>query len=751
MGTIVDKINYLKQTKSSIYNAIKSKGSDISESTTFRQYADKISALDVSGGSGADFLNYLDIRKKEILDELDIEESALPSQFVKLKEFVLNRPETITYDYCYGFCCPFKATLDFFKNLDPDKFSDYKLYDSDYGEIDFTINQNNNYVPNYSKCITIDQVDYCYVLLGFNKKETTTNLGDLFFPKSYNIYDKFGLFVDVPNGLLFDKDIERLRLPSCIYFDISSNTPLDIEEVVSTKNLYICDGYFGEFEPTFIKTFNFNKLFTYRPNKTINLFSGNSNQNTSKINYLELPEITIPKDCNLNINCFNIKKVVCPKLTLLNCVRNFDIITNSDNNNYIFEGDIIMPNTAQSIYHEILRGCKYIKGNISSGPVVYSDYNYNYAFSSDLEFIDGNLTIDMRNSDGSRLEKPLSITLNQRYIKNITIYCSYILNDLNFENKNGNIFIDNLSIDLLNNKTDSNYGSSIRIDDKLLAIVNKFNLTAASVNGGKSPTFNISNNFYPIDICNIDFKNYMPTISKSIFNNSKAIISVLFEDNFPTTNGEYKLITNLGTYQDIICNANVTIDNKSTNLVNSYQGLRHINGSLVFNTVADYQISNIPIYIGDNGFCKIKCNKIGSLNYGYQSNPYLDDSNWQNFKFINDVNITQNRDIEFNCDSSNPIDLTPIITGDYTLTIKSVGNKVYNLFKLGVNNKNIKFNQSYCLDVYNKLSELADTLPSGSTNKIVINSSDYDYYSNNLDGAGAWITTFTNKNWTISK
>ena len=751
MGTIVDKINYLKQTKSSIYNAIKSKGSNISESTTFRQYADKISELDVSGGSTSNFLNYLDRRKKEILDELDIKEPTLPSQYVKLKEFVLNRPETITYDYCYGFCTPFKASLDFFSNLDPDKFSDYKLYDSDYGEIDFTINQNSSYIPNYSKCITINGIDYCYVLLGFNKKDTSTNLGDLFFCKGYTRYDKFGLFIDIPNGLVFDKDIERLKLYNCIYFDISTNTPLDIEEVVSTKDLYLCDGYFGEFEPTFLKRFNFDKVFTYRPGKSIYLFSSNSEQNVSKINYLELPEISIPKDCNLNINSPNVKKVVCSKLTVLNSARKFDIIYKPDfiTNNYIFEGDIIMPNTNQ-LYndHEILRGCKYLKGNLLSGPVIYSDYNYNYTISSDLEFIDGNLTIDMRNTDGSRLEKELSINLNQRYIKNLSIYSSYKLS-LKFENKNGNILIDNLLIDLLNTKTDRNYDSSITANSS--SVVDKFNLNIIGSNSGKSPKFNIDNNFYPIDICNINFKNYLPTISKSIFNNPKSIISILFEDSFPKLGSSYTFITELGTSQDIICNANVVIDNKSTNFTETYVGFRHINGSLTFNTVADSEITNIPIYIGDNGSCKIKCNKIGSLNFSNQSFPYLDDSNWQNFKFINDVSITQNRDIEFKCSSSNPIDLRPIITGNYTLTIKSIGTNVYNLFKLGANNKNVKFNQSYCLDVYNKLAELADTLPSGSSNKIVINSSDYDYYSSNLAGAGSWITTFRNKNWTISK
>ena len=197
MGTIVDKINYLKETKSSIYNAIKSKGSDITESTTFRQYADKISALDVSSGTVTDFLNYLDITKKEILDQLDIQEPALPSQYTKLKEFVLNRPETITYDYCYGFCFPYSVIFDL--NFNFSNFSDYKLYEYDYSETTFTgSNIGGSYTPNYSKCIKIDNVDYCYLLLGFNKKDTISNLGDLFFRDNANKAVKFGLFVDIP-------------------------------------------------------------------------------------------------------------------------------------------------------------------------------------------------------------------------------------------------------------------------------------------------------------------------------------------------------------------------------------------------------------------------------------------------------------------------------------------------------------------------------------------------------------------------
>ena len=45
MGTINDKLNYLNETKNQIKNAIVEKGVEISETDTFRSYADKISNI----------------------------------------------------------------------------------------------------------------------------------------------------------------------------------------------------------------------------------------------------------------------------------------------------------------------------------------------------------------------------------------------------------------------------------------------------------------------------------------------------------------------------------------------------------------------------------------------------------------------------------------------------------------------------------------------------------------------------------
>lgn len=51
MGTITDKLTYLQDTKTAIKNAIVGKGVSVSDSDTFRSYANKISSITTSGGS----------------------------------------------------------------------------------------------------------------------------------------------------------------------------------------------------------------------------------------------------------------------------------------------------------------------------------------------------------------------------------------------------------------------------------------------------------------------------------------------------------------------------------------------------------------------------------------------------------------------------------------------------------------------------------------------------------------------------
>ena len=49
MGTINEKLNYLLQTKENIKQAIKEKGVEITDSDSFRSYAEKIGTIQAGG------------------------------------------------------------------------------------------------------------------------------------------------------------------------------------------------------------------------------------------------------------------------------------------------------------------------------------------------------------------------------------------------------------------------------------------------------------------------------------------------------------------------------------------------------------------------------------------------------------------------------------------------------------------------------------------------------------------------------
>jgi len=51
MGTVVEKIQYIAQTKDLIKKAIKSKGVTVDDKDTFRSYAEKIESIGGGGGS----------------------------------------------------------------------------------------------------------------------------------------------------------------------------------------------------------------------------------------------------------------------------------------------------------------------------------------------------------------------------------------------------------------------------------------------------------------------------------------------------------------------------------------------------------------------------------------------------------------------------------------------------------------------------------------------------------------------------
>lgn len=50
MGSVVDKLNYLKETKTAIRNALVEKGVEVADSDTFRSYAQKVTDIPAGGG-----------------------------------------------------------------------------------------------------------------------------------------------------------------------------------------------------------------------------------------------------------------------------------------------------------------------------------------------------------------------------------------------------------------------------------------------------------------------------------------------------------------------------------------------------------------------------------------------------------------------------------------------------------------------------------------------------------------------------
>ena len=64
MGTVVEKYQYLEGTKQAIKKAIKGKGVDVSDTDTFRSYAEKIKEIG-SGSGGSSVAEYVYENKTE--------------------------------------------------------------------------------------------------------------------------------------------------------------------------------------------------------------------------------------------------------------------------------------------------------------------------------------------------------------------------------------------------------------------------------------------------------------------------------------------------------------------------------------------------------------------------------------------------------------------------------------------------------------------------------------------------------------
>ena len=90
-NTTADKLNYLSETKAAIKQAIVDKGVTVDDSTTFRDYADKIG--DISGGATGEIEvlktapSVLDL--KGMITKVDLSNIDV-SQVTSLKEAFLN-------------------------------------------------------------------------------------------------------------------------------------------------------------------------------------------------------------------------------------------------------------------------------------------------------------------------------------------------------------------------------------------------------------------------------------------------------------------------------------------------------------------------------------------------------------------------------------------------------------------------------------------------------------------------------------
>lgn len=76
--SIKDKLDYLQDTKQAIKTAIQGKGQSVSDTDTFRSYADKINAITTGGGVSENFAKYAitQVIKADNSCELQISDSS---------------------------------------------------------------------------------------------------------------------------------------------------------------------------------------------------------------------------------------------------------------------------------------------------------------------------------------------------------------------------------------------------------------------------------------------------------------------------------------------------------------------------------------------------------------------------------------------------------------------------------------------------------------------------------------------------
>lgn len=88
MGTIVDKLNYLAETKAEIKKAINDKGVKVRDDDTFRSYAEKIASISGGGAGGGTFLAELTL--SNVVNGTDITEEQIVESAAQILEGIIG-------------------------------------------------------------------------------------------------------------------------------------------------------------------------------------------------------------------------------------------------------------------------------------------------------------------------------------------------------------------------------------------------------------------------------------------------------------------------------------------------------------------------------------------------------------------------------------------------------------------------------------------------------------------------------------
>ena len=176
MGTVVEKFQYIEGTKQAIKKALKSKGVDVSDTDTFRSYAEKIKEIG-SGSGGSSVAEYV------ITEVRGVEEypktSYLGQNWLFLGEETAYRNSNLEYQFYNQFDTGYGTQYAF----DNDLKTECMNY-SRNSPIYFKSNQDVLGIRFYSQR---DDANYLYThIFGTNNEDDQVNVGNMTLVGSYH-------------------------------------------------------------------------------------------------------------------------------------------------------------------------------------------------------------------------------------------------------------------------------------------------------------------------------------------------------------------------------------------------------------------------------------------------------------------------------------------------------------------------------------------------------------------------------------